>query len=169
MGGTCHITGIARQSLRRDICRGLGERAGLLRPLLAGAGVLGSAMLVVTVGGGAAAFVGGAIVLFMGIVFVVPYIYALLAGLDKAGRWASIGPAFVLTGWALGPGIAGVVIRGGDFTTLGYVALACVAVAMALFLCAQRVRLRAELASAAEANYDVGSDEPAHARQGARL
>lgn len=149
--------------------RGLGERAGLLRPLLAGAGVLGSAMLVVTVGGGAAAFVGGAIVLFMGIVFVVPYIYALLAGLDKAGRWASIGPAFVLTGWALGPGIAGVVIRGGDFTTLGYVALACVAVAMALFLCAQRVRLRAELASAAEANYDVGSDEPAHARQGARL
>lgn len=149
--------------------RGLGERAGLLRPLLAGAGVLGSAMLVVTLGRGAAAFIGGAIVLFMGIVFVVPYIYALLAGLDKAGRWASIGPAFVLTGWALGPGIAGVVIRGVDFTTLGYVALACVAVAMTLFLCAQRLRSRAELASAAEANYEAGSAEPAQARQGAQL
>ena len=124
--------------------RGLGERAGLLRPLLAGAGVLGGAMLVVTLGRGAAAFIGGTIVLFMGIVFVVPYIYALLAGLDKAGRWASIGPACVLTGWALGPGIAGVVIRGVDFTTLGYVALACVAVAMTLIVCAQRLRLRAE-------------------------
>ena len=120
--------------------RGLGERAGLLRPLLAGEAVLGSAMLVVTLGRGAAAFIGGAIVLFMGIVFVVPYIYALLAGLDKAGRWASIGPAFVLTGWALGPAIAGAVIRGVDFTTLGYVALACVGVAMILFLCAQRLR-----------------------------
>jgi hypothetical protein len=149
--------------------RGLGERAGLLRPLLAGAGVLGSAMLVVTLGRGAAAFIGGAIVLFMGIVFVVPYIYALLAGLDKAGRWASIGPAFVLTGWALGPGIAGVVIRGVDFTTLGYVALACVAAAMTLFLCAQRARLRAERASAAQASYGAESDEVAPARQSARL
>ena len=149
--------------------RGLGERAGLLRPLLAGAGVLGSAMLVVTLGRGAAAFIGGAVVLFMGIVFVVPYIYALLAGLDKAGRWASIGPAFVLTGWALGPGIAGVVIRGVDFTTLGYVALACVAVAMTLFLCARRLRSRLELASAAEANYEARSDEPARARQSAHL
>jgi hypothetical protein len=147
--------------------RGLGERAGLLRPLLAGAGVLGGAMLVVTLGRGAAAFIGGAIVLFMGIVFVVPYIYALLAGLDKAGRWASIGPAFVLTGWALGPGIAGVAIRGVDFTKLGYVALACVATAIALFLCAQRLRSRAELASAAEAKYETGSDEPAPVRQGA--
>jgi hypothetical protein len=148
--------------------RGLGERAGLLWPLLAGAGVLASAMLVVTVGRAAGAFIGGAIVLFMGIVFVVPYIYALLAGLDKAGRWASIGPAFVLAGWALGPGIAGVVIRGVDFTTLGYVALACVAVAMTLFLFAQRLRSREELASAAEANYEAGSDEPAQARQGAQ-
>ena len=149
--------------------RGLGERAGLLPPLLAAAGVLGGAMLVVTLGSGAAAFIGGAIVLFMGIVFVVPYIYALLAGLDKAGRWASIGPAFVLTGWALGPGIAGAVIRGVDFTTLGYVALACVAVAIALFLCAQRLRWRAELASAAEGNYEAGCDEAAQARQSARL
>ena len=45
---------------------GLGARAGLLRPLLAGAGVLGSAMLVVTLGRGAAAFIGGAIVLGVG-------------------------------------------------------------------------------------------------------
>jgi hypothetical protein len=122
--------------------RGLGERAGLLLPLLAGAGVLGGAMLVVTLGGGAAAFIGGAIVLFMGIVFVVPYVYALLAELDEAGRWASIGPAFVLTGWALGPGIAGVVTRGVDFTALGYAGVACVAAAMTLFLCAQRLHLR---------------------------
>ena len=83
--------------------RGLGERAGLLLPLLAGAGVLGGAMLVVTLGRGAATFIGASIVFFIGIVFVVPYIYALLAGLDKAGRWASIGPAFVLTGWRWGP------------------------------------------------------------------
>jgi hypothetical protein len=127
--------------------RGLGERAGLLLPLFAGAGVLGCAMLVITLGAGAATFIGGSIVLFMGIVFLVPYIYALLAGLDEAGRWASIGPAFVLTGWALGPGIAGVVIRGVDFTTLGYAALACIAAAMALFLCAQRLRAQQHLAA----------------------
>jgi len=112
--------------------RGLGERAGLLPPLLAAAGVLGGAMLLVTLGGGATTFIGGAIVLFMGIVFVVPYIYALLASLDEAGRWASIAPGFVLTGWALGPAIAGVASRGGDFGTLGYVAVACIAAAMTL-------------------------------------
>jgi hypothetical protein len=128
--------------------RVLGERAGLLLPLVAGAGVLGSAMLLVTLGGGAAAFVGSAMVLFMGIVFVGPYVYALLAGLDEAGRWASIGPAFVLTGWALGPGIAGVASRGSDFTTLGYAAAACLTAAVILLLCAQRLHLRAEGVSA---------------------
>jgi hypothetical protein len=131
--------------------RGLGERAGLLLPLLAGAGVLGSDMLVVTLGGGAAAFIGGAIVMFIGTVFLLPYIYALLAGLDRAGRWASITPGFVLTGVALGPGIAGVVSRGVDFRTLGYAASACIAAAMTLFLCAQRLRWLAGRASAAQA------------------
>lgn len=122
------------------IARGLGERAGLLLPLLAGAAVLGCDMLVVTLGGGAAVFIGGAIVLFMSIVFLLPYVYALLAELDKAGRWASIAPGFVLTGWALGPGIAGIVNHGGDFRPLGYAASACIAGAMTLFLCAQRLR-----------------------------
>lgn len=123
------------------LARGLGERAGLLLPLLAGASVLGGDMLVVTLGGGAVTFIGGAIVLFIGSVFVVPYIFALLAGLDESGRWASIGPAFVLSGVALGPGIAGAVSRGADFATLGYVALACVVGAMTLFICAQRLRV----------------------------
>jgi len=123
------------------LARGLGVRAGLLLPLLAGAGVLG----------GGAAFIGGALIFFIAMVFLVPYIYALLAELDEAGRWASIGPGFVLTGVALGPGIAGVVSHGVDFTTVGYAALACVAAAMALFLCAQRLRSRGGVASAAQA------------------
>jgi hypothetical protein len=131
--------------------RGLGERAGLLLPLLAGAAVLGSDILVVTLGGGAATFIGGAIVMFIGIVFLLPYIYALLAGLDRAGRWASIAPGFILTGAALGPGVAGVVARGVDFTALGYVASVCIAAAMSLFLCAERVRWRARRASTAQA------------------
>jgi hypothetical protein len=132
------------------IARGLGERAGAFLPLLAGTGVVGCDMLVVTLGGGAA-FILGAIVLFTCMVFLVPYIYALLAALDKSGRWGSIGPGFVLTGVALGPGIAGVVTRGVDFTTLGYVSFSMVVAAMTLFLCAQRLRLRAGRASAAQA------------------
>ena len=131
--------------------RGLGERAGLVRPLIVGAGVLGSAMLVVTLGGGVPAFVGGAVVLFMGIVFLGPYIYALLAGLDEAGRWASIAPAFVLTGWAFGPVIAGFTGRGVDFTTLGYAAVTCIAAAIAMFLGGQRLRTPAGRANAAAA------------------
>ena len=133
------------------LARGLGERAGLLLPLLAGAGVLGGDTLVVTLSGGAAAFIGGALVFFITMVFLVPYIYVLLAELDEAGRWASIGPGFVLTGVALGPGIAGVVSHGVDFTTVGYAALACVAAAIVLFLCAQRVRSRGGVASTAQA------------------
>ena len=120
--------------------RGLGERTGVLLPLLVGASVIGGDMLVVTQGWGTTAFIGGAIVLFTGMTFLVPYIFALLAGLDKAGRWASIGPAFVLTGVALGPGIGGAVSHGVDFTTLGYTALACIAAAVTLFLCGQRLR-----------------------------
>jgi hypothetical protein len=133
------------------VARGLGERAGVLLPLLAGAGVLGGTMLVITLGGGAAGFIGGTLVFFMCMVFLVPYIFTLLAELDKFGRWASIGPGFVLTGVALGPGIAGLVIHGVDFTTLGHAALACLAAAMTLFVFAQRLRLRPETASPAEA------------------
>jgi hypothetical protein len=121
--------------------RGLGERAGLLLPLLAGACVLGGDMLVVTLSERAATFIGASIVLYIGSVFVVPYIFALLAELDEAGRWASIGPAFVLTGVAFGPGIAGIASRGNDFTTLGYASLACIAAAMTLFLCARRLHV----------------------------
>lgn len=122
--------------------RALGERAGVLLPLLVCAALLGGDMLVVTLGGGSVAFVGGAILMFIGMVFVVPYIFTLLAGLGEGGRWASIGPGFVMTGVALGPGIAGAVSRGVDFTSLGYVASACIAAAMTLFLCAQRLRER---------------------------
>jgi len=131
--------------------RGLGERAGVLLPLLAGAAVLGGDTLVVTLGGGVATFVGGALIFFMAMVFLVPYIYALLAELDEAGRWASIGPGFMLTGVALGPGVAGAVSREVDFRTVGYAALACVVAAITLFLCAQRLRLRARLRSV----YDI--------------
>ena len=102
---------------------------------------LGADMLVLTLAGGAAAFITSALLLFMAMVFLVPYVYALLAALDEAGRWASIAPGFVLTGAALGPGIAGVVIRGVAFTTLGYTALGCIVAAITLFLCAQRLRL----------------------------
>ena len=81
------------------VARGLGERAGILLPLLAGAGVLGGDMLVITLGGDARLFIGGAIVLFMCMVFLVPYIFALLASLDDAGRWASIAPGFLWREW----------------------------------------------------------------------
>jgi hypothetical protein len=56
----------------------------------------------------------------------------------------------VLTGVALGPGIAGVMNRGVDFTAVGYAGLACIAAAMTLFVCTQRLRLRAGLAGVAQ-------------------
>jgi hypothetical protein len=123
------------------IARGLGTRAGVLWPLLAGAGVLCGAMLVITQGGGIASFIASALVLFIGIVFLSPYMYALLAGLDPAGRWASMAPGFVLTGAASGPGIAGLASHGVDFAKLGYVATACILAAMGLLLCARRLSL----------------------------
>jgi hypothetical protein len=132
------------------LARGLSERAGVLLPLLAGAGIVGGDMLVVTLGRGAYGFIGGSLLLFMGMVFLSPYIYTLLAGLDKAGRWASIAPGFVLSGVALGPGIAGVVTHGGDFTTLGVTALTCIVAAMVLFVAAERLRLRAAPATEAQ-------------------
>lgn len=122
--------------------RGMGERAGVLLPLLAGAGVVGADMLVLTLGRGPYGFIGGSLLLFMGMVFVSPYIYTLLAGLDKAGRWASIAPGFVLTGVAFGPGIAGIVTHGIDFRVLGITAMTCIIVAMTLLVGAQRLHLR---------------------------
>jgi len=131
------------------VARGLGERAGVLAPLLLGAGVLASDLIAITLGGGAIMFIGSALLLFLVMAFLVPYVFTLLAGLDEAGRWASIGPGFVLTGAALGPAIAGVEARGMDFARVGYCALACVAAAMTLFLGAQRLRaIRASLARA---------------------
>ena len=132
------------------LARGLSERAGVLLPLLVGAGIVGGDMLMVTLGREAYEFIGGSLLLFMGMVFLSPYIYTLLAGLDKAGRWASIAPGFVLTGVAFGPCIAGLVNHGVDFTTLGVTALTCIVAAMALFVSAQRLRLHATAASEAQ-------------------
>ena len=132
------------------LARGLSERIGVLLPLLAGAGIVGGDMLVLTMGRGPYGFIGGSLLLFMGMVFLSPYIYTLLAELDKNGRWASIAPGFILTGVAFGPGIAGLVTRGGDFKTLGITALTCIAAAMALFVSAQRLRSPAAPAGEAQ-------------------
>jgi hypothetical protein len=54
--------------------------------------------------------------------FIVPYFFTLPAQLDASGRTASIGPAFLLAGVTVGPGLAAFVPSVLSIATLGPVA-----------------------------------------------
>ena len=105
-----YMSGVAVLCLLYPLgARLLGDRLGLGLPLVA-------ATLLLAVGAG---FIMHApsrasffflLLALMGLpLFILPYALALLASFERAGRWAAIGPGFLMAGVAVGPGLAGMI------------------------------------------------------------
>lgn len=110
----------------------LGERLGTIRPLALAAALLAADFLLITHRPSPAIFAIGAILVSTGTIFVVPYFFTALARMGGEGRYAALGPAFLIGGVSLGPLVGGLVDGAAHRGLLGWIASLLVAVAIAL-------------------------------------
>jgi predicted MFS family arabinose efflux permease len=114
----------------------LGERMGLLRPLLLALVLLAIDIVLLVRAASPILFClfSAAIALFS--TFCVPYVIAFLGYLDRSGRFASAATAFMMVGGAVGPALGGTIIAARGFQALALVAVLCIAAGIALFAAA---------------------------------
>jgi len=111
----------------------LGERLGLFRPLLAGLALFGLNLFFLVNADSPILFCFGLAIFGLSFEFCVPYAIAWLGRLDSSGRYASAAPAFMMTGFAVGPALGGKVIESLGFHALAIVSASCLAIGIALF------------------------------------
>ncbi|KQX23429.1 MULTISPECIES: MFS transporter [unclassified Sphingomonas] len=87
----------------------VGERWGMRLPIVGSTLVLALVFQVMTLGGDSNLFLAGLFWMSTTTMFIVPYFFTLLAKLDRSGRIASVGPAFLVAGVALGSGMGALV------------------------------------------------------------
>jgi hypothetical protein len=118
----------------------LGERAGLLWPLLFGLVLLVIDCLLLVDMHSAVLFCLSAATLQLTLLFCVPYAIAFLGRLDLSGRFAAAAPAFMMIGGSLSPMLGGKFVGMGRFHLLSLIAALCVSAGVALFLIAACLR-----------------------------
>ena len=112
----------------------IGERFGITKPLLASCALLGAVLLINVHTTSTLLFAVSATCIMLLTMFTVPYVFTSLARLDRSGRWASAGPAFLLIGTAIGPSIAAYTLNSGTFSDVGKLACILVLAAAAMFV-----------------------------------
>jgi len=102
--------------------------------------------VMVTNSGSAPVFIAFAIFYFICIVFITPFVFALLAKVDVSGRTASVGPAFLMIGVAMGPSVGAAAAALAGMYAIGWISAAALALSVSLFVLANR---RSDAAGAA--------------------
>lgn len=115
------------------LSRVIGERFGMVVPVVTVAILLIFVFAGVTNQASISVFALCSGVLACCTIFVVPYFFTYLAKLDRGGLYASIAPAFLLCGVAIGPSIAVFITLNFDISTLGILASIIVAFATIVF------------------------------------
>ncbi|MEM6832011.1 MAG: MFS transporter [Pseudomonadota bacterium] len=116
----------------------VGARWGLARPLLAATSLLIMVFLAMTQAGSAMTFLIGIIWMMTTTMFVVPYFFTLLARLDPLGKAASVGPAFLLIGVALGSAMATTLTTIWDVSLIGPAAAGALLISCLLIMAVTR-------------------------------
>lgn len=106
----------------------LGDRLGIILPLLVAAVMLASAAVIFGQAKGLFSFASAAILLLSALFFVIPYLMGEIARLDASGRSVARGQAAMMIGSAIGPAAGGAAL-----SLCGIVGLTTI-VAMALML-----------------------------------
>jgi hypothetical protein len=114
----------------------LGERAGLLWPLVAALALLGSDAFLVVHARSPIAFGASASLLNVLILFCVPYAVALVGRLDASSRFAAAAPAFMMVGGVISPTLGARVLANAGFPSLAFVTGACLALSIMVFVTA---------------------------------
>jgi predicted MFS family arabinose efflux permease len=122
--------------------RVLGERFGLMRPLLSGMTVILVDLLLIPHTRSIFIFGVYTTVLNSLILFCVPYAIALLSRLDPTGRFASAAPAFMMTGAAVGPALGSHLALAGRYDLLTSFAAGIALISIVLFVSAQALQVR---------------------------
>lgn len=117
----------------------LGERMGLLRPLLLGQLLLAIDILFLVKSALPIPYCLFTAALGLLVAFCVPYAIALLGRLEASGRFASAAQAFIMIGSAAGPALGSKLIGTTGYQTLAFVAASSIAVSIALFTVAAAV------------------------------
>ena len=119
----------------------LGERFGVRGPIMTATLILMCVVTAMTQAPAPAMFFLGVMWLQVTTLFIVPYFLTLLARLDDTGRAASVGPAFLLAGVAIGPSLAAGVIGRWSPAALGPAASSALLCSAALTLAATSRRV----------------------------
>jgi predicted MFS family arabinose efflux permease len=114
----------------------LGERAGLLRPLLIGLTLMAMDGFFIVTAAPPFLFCVATSVLVMFGFFCVPYAIALLSRVDASGSFASAAPAFMMIGNAMAPALGGKLAGAGRFEAVALLSASCMALSIALFCAA---------------------------------
>jgi predicted MFS family arabinose efflux permease len=109
----------------------IGTVGGRTTPLVSGIMVTGATLLALTYAMTPVAYSVVVTVNGVAYLFMVPYVLGVAAALDRQGRWAAAAVGAATVGAALGPGIAGPVVDGGGYATLGWLAFAASVLAAA--------------------------------------
>jgi predicted MFS family arabinose efflux permease len=122
--------------------RVLGERFGLMRPLLSGMAIILVDLLLIPRTHSIFTFGVCTTVLNSLILFCVPYAIALLSRLDPTGRYASAAPAFMMTGAAIGPALGSHMALAGRYDLLTSIAAGTALISIVLFASAEALQVR---------------------------
>lgn len=116
----------------------LGERLPRLPQLLVGIVGLAGSALVLMPGLSLAAFVLAVCVFKLAYCFIISLQMAIMADIDRDGRFLTILPSFQILGSAIGPSAVAAIMTGGDLTTVA--AVACTALLLTLMTIAPAAR-----------------------------
>ncbi len=116
----------------------LGERWGLRIPIIGSTLLLLGFFLVITVTASEPVFLAGIFWMALTTMFIVPYFFTVLARLDSSGRVASVGPAFLLGGVAVGSAMAAAITTNWGVEMIGPAAAVALFVSTLLTFAATR-------------------------------
>ena len=98
MGG-----GVAAGLVGALVAHAVGTRFGILKPLIAGGAALAASVATMSSPSGMLSYTIGAIGVATSTFILMPYVFTLLSGVDRSGRAAAMGPAFLLAGNSVAP------------------------------------------------------------------
>jgi len=112
----------------------IGHRWGYLRPLLAGMMLAVTGLLLLIVTRAYTAYFAAGCLLGFSWAFCLPYIQSLMASIDRNGSAVAAGSSIATVGGAVGPGLAALVVVGGNYRGVFLLSMLLFAVAAASFV-----------------------------------
>jgi predicted MFS family arabinose efflux permease len=120
----------------------IGHRFGTLAPLLFGMSITVVGLIVLLNSDSYAGYLFGSCCVGFSWAFCLPFIQSLLAAIDRRGSAIAAGTSLSTLGSAVGPGLAAVVVAGGNYARVFILSIALFAITATLFILANKARLK---------------------------